>query len=307
MPLSVPAKIVAGFGASVYWRIIRPAGGRQLVNQMGRDLNRIDGKVAVVTGATQGLGAAIARAFAAAGAAGLVITGRNRGRGAAVAAELSAGGVTTLFVPAELEEVEACRHVIARADAAFGRIDILVNAAGLTDRGTILNTSPELFDRMMAVNLRAPFFLMQDAAKVMIREGRGGAVINIGSASERAGQPFLSPYSASKGALATLTRNTGFALMRDHIRVNQLDIGWMASDNEIALQARERGDAGWREKAEAGLPFGRLLDPAEVARAVLFLASADSGMMTGSVIHFDQSVWGAYEAGPPVPAGRLGA
>jgi NAD(P)-dependent dehydrogenase (short-subunit alcohol dehydrogenase family) len=196
--------------------------------------------------------------------------------------------------------------VIPAADRLFGRVDVLVNAAGLTDRGNILTTTPELFDRMFAINVRAPFFLMQDAAKVMIRDGIEGAMVNIGSMSSRAGQPFIAPYCASKGALATLTRNTGFALMRNRIRVNQLDIGWMATDGEDRIQ-REYHDApaDWLDKAASGLPFGRLLAPEEVARAVAFLASGDSGMMTGSVINFDQSVWGSYDGGAPVPAAPM--
>lgn len=269
-------------------------------------MNRLDGKIAVVTGGTQGLGAAVARAFAEAGAAGIVTCGRNETRGEAVAKEVSAMGAPTLFVPADLASTEDCARVIAAADAEFGRIDLLVNAAGLTDRGNMIDTTPELFDRMMAVNVRAPFFLMQGAIKVMIREGTPGSIVNIGSASSRAGQPFLAPYSTSKGALATLTRNAGFALMRNRIRVNQLDIGWMASDGEDAIQKNYHGAADdWLEQAAASLPFGRLLAPEEVAKAVRFLASDDSGMMTGSVVQFDQSVWGGYEAGAPVPENAL--
>ena len=266
-------------------------------------MNRIDGKIAIVTGSTQGLGAAIARLLARAGAAGIVTCGRNATNGRAVAGKIGdACGTPVHFVQADLGLVGDVRKVTAEADDRFGRVDILVNAAALTDRGNLLNSTPEFFDRMMAVNLRAPFFLMQDAAKLMIREGAGGAIINIGSVSSRAGQPFLSPYSTSKGALATLTRNSGFALMRNGIRVNQLDIGWMASDNEIKLQSEETGDPDWMEKAMPGLAFRRLLDMDEVARAVLWLASGDSGMMTGSVIHFDQSVWGGYDGQPPGPA-----
>jgi NAD(P)-dependent dehydrogenase (short-subunit alcohol dehydrogenase family) len=102
--------------------------------------------------------------------------------------------------------------------------------------------------------------------------------------------------------LATLTRNAGFALMRNRIRVNQLDIGWMASDKEREIQLSESGDPDWEAKAGASLPLGRLLDPAEVARAVLWMASDDSGVLTGSVIHYDQSVWGAYDGQAPAPA-----
>jgi NAD(P)-dependent dehydrogenase (short-subunit alcohol dehydrogenase family) len=140
----------------------------------------------------------------------------------------------------------------------------------------------------------------------MARAGVEGRILNIGSTSERAGQPFLAAYSASKGALATLTRNSGFALMRNRVRVNQLDIGWMLSDHEKKIQLQESGDPDWQAKAEAGLPFGRLLDPAEVAKAALWMVSDDSGMMTGAVVHFDQSVWGGYDGQAPAPALPLG-
>jgi NAD(P)-dependent dehydrogenase (short-subunit alcohol dehydrogenase family) len=270
-------------------------------------MNRIDGKVAVVTGGTQGLGAAIARLFAQAGAAGVAIVGRDATKGGAVAAAITAQtGVPVQMIAADLGDIAQVQSVIPQAEVQFGRIDILVNAAGLTDRGNLLNTDPALFDRMFAVNVRAPFFLMQDAVRAMARCGAQGTILNIGSTSSRAGQPFLAAYSASKGALATLTRNAGFSLMRNHVRVNQLDIGWMASDHEKALQIAETGDPDWQAKAEAGLPFGRLLDPDEVARAALWVVSPDSGMMTGSVIQFDQSVWGAYDGQAPAPAQPLG-
>ena len=269
-------------------------------------MNRIDGKVAVVTGGTQGVGAAIARLFAEAGAAGIVIVGRDAAKGQRVADGITAeSGVPVEVVGADLGVIEDVRRVMAETDARFSRVDILINAAGMSNRGNLLNTSPELFDTLFAVNVRAPFFLMQDAAKIMMREGTEGVIVNIGSTSERAGQPFIAAYCASKGALATLTRNAGFALMRNRIRVNQLDIGWTNSDNERRLQAEESGDPDFVDKAAATLPFGRLLEPAEVARAVLWIASNDSGMMTGSVIQFDQSVWGGYDGQAPAPAEAL--
>jgi len=269
-------------------------------------MNRMDRKVCVVTGSTQGLGAAVARRLAEAGAAGIVTLGRSAARGQAVADAIARDtGVPVHFVKADLGSVEDCRRVIAAADTTFGRLDVLVNAGALTDRGTILDTAPELFDRMFATNVRGPFFLMQEAIRVMIRDGVEGAIVNIGSMSGHAGQPFISAYCASKGALATLTRNTAFAVAANRIRVNQLDIGWMASDHERELQAAESGDPDWEAKAAARLPFGRLLDPAEVARAVNFLASDDAGLMTGAVINYDQSVWGAYPAQAPAPDGPM--
>jgi NAD(P)-dependent dehydrogenase (short-subunit alcohol dehydrogenase family) len=208
-------------------------------------------KVAIVTGATQGLGAAIARELAQRHAAGLVITGRNPERGEAVAARISAEtGTRTIFAQADVQDVESCRAVVAAADGAFGRVDTLVNSAGNTDRGTILDTSPELFDRIFAINVRGPFFLMQESIKLMRRDGIEGTIVNIGSMSALAGQPFISAYSASKGALATLTRNTAYALLRNRIRVNQLNIGWMASDGEDRIQREFHGaDPNWLEEA----------------------------------------------------------
>ena len=260
------------------------------------------GKVAIVTGGTQGLGERIAREFAAHGLSGLVITGRNAERGARVAADLSAKGCRTIFVKADLASVEETAAVVPAADAAFRRVDILVNAAGDTDRGTLLDTSPDLYDRIMAVNCRAPFFLIQAAAKVMIREAIEGSIVNIQSMSAHGGQPFISAYCVSKGALATLTKNAAFSLMPHRIRVNGLNIGWMSTPGEDAVMRRHHGaQDGWLDKAAAEQPFGRLLDPAEVARTVAFLASADSGLMTGSNIDFDQQVLGAYQDAPHPP------
>lgn len=264
------------------------------------------GKVAVVTGGTQGLGEAIARLLVERGAAGVVVTGRNRERGEAVAASLGQGGAKAVFVPAELGEVEQVRAVVARCDEAFGRVDHLVNAAAITDRGTILDTSPELFDRMFAVNVRAPFFLMQDAVRVMLRERVEGSIVNILSMSGHGGQSFLTAYSASKTALGALTKNVAFSLLPNRVRVNALNIGWMDTPGEQAIQKRAHdAPSDWLEKAEAGRPFGRLLKPDEVARAVAFLLSAESGLMTGSVVDFDQTVNGCGDS-PAMPATRLG-
>ena len=263
-------------------------------------MSQMTGKIAVVTGGTQGLGAAIATLFAERGCAGILICGRSRDRGQAKAREIqAASGVPTIFVAADLALVEDCQAVISKADAEFGRIDALVNAAAITDRGSILDTTPELFDRIIATNLRAPFFLMQDTIKVMRRKGTEGTIVNICSMSARAGQPFIAAYCASKGALATLTQNTAFALLRNRVRVNGLNIGWMASDAEDRVQ-REHHGAGpdWLARAAEQQPFGRLISVGEVARAVAFLSSDESGLMTGSMVNFDQSIWGAYEDTP---------
>jgi NAD(P)-dependent dehydrogenase (short-subunit alcohol dehydrogenase family) len=261
------------------------------------------GKVAVVTGGTQGLGEATAHLFAARGAAGIVICGRNAQNGARVKSSLEKNGTRTVYVKADLANVEDCRKVIAETDKAFGQVDVLVNAAAITDRGTIWDTEPKLFDAMFAVNVRAPFFLMQDAAKLMKRENRNGAMVNIISMSGHGGQPFITAYCASKGALITLTKNVAFSLMRHGVRVNGLCIGWTDTPGEDRIMKMYHDAAdGWLQQAEASLPFGRLLKPDEVARATAYLSTDESGLMTGSIIDFDQQVLGCYERAPqPAP------
>ena len=261
------------------------------------------GKVAVVTGGTQGLGEATARLFAERGAAGIVICGRNAENGARVKSSMEAKGTRTVYVKSDLANVEDCRKVIAEADKAFGHVDVLVNAAAITDRGTIWDTEPKLFDAMFAVNVRAPFFLMQDAAKLMKRENRNGTMVNIISMSGHGGQPFITAYCASKGALITLTKNVAFSLMRHGVRVNGLCIGWTDTPGEDRIMKMYHDAAdGWLQQAEASLPFGRLLKPDEVARATAYLSTDESGLMTGSIIDFDQQVLGCYERAPqPAP------
>lgn len=263
----------------------------------------LEGKVAIVTGATQGLGKAIAHMFADRGIAGLAITGRNAERGEKVRKELEAKGVKTVFAAADLADEAAPEAIVAAADKAFGRVDILVNAAGITDRGSIWDTPVSLFDTMFAVNVRAPFFLMQHSLKVMKREKIEGSIINIISMSGHGGQSFITAYSASKGALITLTKNVAYSVMNHRIRVNGLTIGWMDTPGEDRIMKTYHGaETGWLEQAEKGRPFGRLLKPEEVARAVAFLASAESGLMTGSIIDFDQQVLGAGNSPAEPPA-----
>lgn len=267
---------------------------------------QVTNKVAIVTGGTQGVGEHIARLLAERGLAGLVITGRQRNRGESIAEDLTRSGCQTVFCEAELADIAAPGKIVATADRAFGRVDILVNAAGDTSRGTILDTTPETFDRLFAVNVRAPFFLMQETIKVMRRENIEGSILNIVSMSGHGGQSFISPYCASKGALAVLTRNVAFSLLPDRIRVNGLNIGWTDSPGERAMMASVigAGHEAWLAEAGSKLPFGRLLDPGEIARAAVFLVSPESGIMTGSLVDYDQSVLGCSDSGTQ-PVGRL--
>ena len=177
-----------------------------------------------------------------------------------------------------------------------GRIDGLVNAAGLTSRGTLLDTTPELFDAHIAVNLRGPFFLMQAAVADMVRRGAPGTIVNIISSSEHGGQPYLAPYSATKAGLAGLTRNAAHAHRWDRIRINGVNIGWTDTEGEDATQRTfHNAEDGWRESAGKALPMGRLGQAGEIADFVVFLLSARSGVVTGSVLDWDQNVQGGLD------------
>lgn len=262
------------------------------------------GKVAVITGGSQGLGAATAKLMADRGAKALVLVGRNKERGQAVVESLDCQAT---FVPVDLAADDAADVIIGTADERYGHVDVLVNAAGFTSRGSVWDSDAEFWDQMLKVNTRAPALLISAAAHVMKRErdkrggeGDGGSVVNIGSVAAHGGQDFLYPYSASKQALQAVTRNAAYALMRHRIRVNLLQPGWMATEGEDVIQKRFHGaDNDWLATASATQPFGRLIDPKELAQAICYLGSEESGLMTGAVIDYDQSVLGAGDAAKP--------
>lgn len=250
----------------------------------------LDGTVLLVSGATQGVGAAVARAAVREGAL-VSISGRRDDEGAKVAADIGAR-----FVRCDVADPGQARASVAAVVAEHGRIDALVNAAGLTDRGTLLDTTPELFDRHVAVNLRGPFFTMQAAVADMVGRGAPGSIVNIISSSELGGQPYLAPYVAAKAGLAGLTRNAAHAHRFDRVRINGLDIGWTDTEGEDTTQRTfHAADDGWRDRAAARLPMGRLGRADEVADFVVFLLSPRSGVVTGSVIDWDQNVVGGLE------------
>lgn len=263
-------------------------------------MSSLAGKVVIVSGGTQGLGEATVRACAAAGAAGLVIAGRSADLGQALAAQLTSAGTPTVFVQADMEDTAAPAAIVAAADERFGTVHGVVNIAASTFRDNVWTATPDGWDAMFAVNTKAPFFLIQEAAKLMKRSGAKGSVVNIGSVSGHGGQPFILSYCVSKGALATMTKSVSFALMRHSIRVNQVNPGWMDTAAEDATQRRwHDATDGWLERAEPGQPMGRLIKPPEVAEVITFLLSDASGMMTGNIIDYDQSVQGAGDAPKP--------
>lgn len=260
----------------------------------------LQGKIAIITGSTQGLGEATARLFKERGIRGLILTGRNKERGLLLAESLTDGSCSAHFVQADLANMDEVEKITKTADEQFGTLHILVNAAAFTGRGSIWDTTPELLDKMLAVNLKAPFFLTQRAIKIMEREKVHGSIVNISSTASYGSLPMLAPYSISKGALNVATKNIAYAVMRSNIRVNALCIGWMDTPGEDAVQrAVHGGSDDWLQQAEAQQPFGRLLKVSEVARCIAYCASEESGMMTGCLIDFDQSVFGGGPA--PVP------
>jgi NAD(P)-dependent dehydrogenase (short-subunit alcohol dehydrogenase family) len=255
----------------------------------------LEDKVVLVSGGTQGLGAAIAGAAARNGAA-VVVTGRRREAGEQVAAQIAGTGAQAQFVACDVADAAQCRAAVTQTVERFGRIDCLVNSAGLTSRGTLLDTTPELFDQHIAVNTRGPFFLMQAAVEDMRRRSGSGSIVNIITMSAHGGQPYLAPYVASKSALIGLTKNVAFAHRWDRIRINGLNIGWTETEGEDATQ-RQFHDAeeGWTARAAKQLPMGKLGQVDEIADFVVFLLSPRSGVVTGSVIDWDQMVPGAHE------------
>lgn len=259
--------------------------------------------VTIINGGTQGLGEAVARRLAEDRSDGLVLAGRSAERGAALAAELSKAGSPAVFVRADMTQPDAPAAVVDAGIERFGTVTGVVNVAALTTRGTIFAETIDHFDRMMAVNARAPMFLIQAAARHMVESGTGGSIVNVGSVAGHGGASKLTSYSMSKAALAVMTKNLAFGLMRHGIRVNQVNPGWMDTESEHHIQMNEDGaPANWLEIAEAARPLGRLVKPWEVANTIAFLLSDDSGMTTGNVIDIEQSVLGAGDGVVPTEA-----
>lgn len=244
----------------------------------------------IVTGAASGIGAAIARMLSAEGVGGLLLTDRDAEGLARIAAELSVTPVQTIV--ADLSDPAAPQAIAQAATARFGRIDGLVNAAGLTTRGSVLSGTAAIWDQLFAVNARAGFLLMQAAIADMTRRKAPGAIVNILSMNAHCGIPDLAIYSASKGAMLTLTKNAAHAHMADRIRVNGINLGWVATETEDRIQTALLGP-DWESQVAATQPLGRLVTPEECARLATFLLSDASTPMSGAVIDLEQKVAGA--------------
>ena len=189
--------------------------------------------------------------------------------------------------------------MISETDKKFKTIDSFINVAAFTERVTILSTKDENYDKNFNVNVKAPLFMMQDAIKIMIRDKKKGTIAHILSMAAYSGMPFLTAYSASKAALAIMIKNVANSVSGHQIRVNGVNLGWTDTPAETTIQKKfHDADDNWLKEAEAKVPFKRLNKPIDVAKILAFLCSDESGIMTGSIVDFDQTVagWHSYSA-----------
>jgi NAD(P)-dependent dehydrogenase (short-subunit alcohol dehydrogenase family) len=244
---------------------------------------RLQDKVILVTGSTTGIGEAIARRVIAEG--GLVmIHGRDASRGNALATEL---GASVRFIDADLADPAALPNLIEATVKAFGRLDALVNNAASVSRNDLQHTDAAFFDKMMAVNVRAPLLLIRAAYPHLKRSK--GCVLNIGSINAYSGESQLLAYSISKGALMTLSRNLADALCYDGIRVNHFNVGWVLTPNEYKQKIADGLPPSWPEHIDpVYAPSGAIMPPEKIAAAAVYWLSDESRPISGSVVELEQ-------------------
>ena len=239
-------------------------------------------KVVIVTGSTTGIGEAIARRAVAEGAQ-VMIHGRDKTRGQQIVGEL--GGRAALHVD-DIADPASGERIVAATVKAFGRIDALVNNAALIKRSNLSNTTVELFDAMIAANVRAPLFLIKAAYPHL--KASHGSVLNIGSINGLCGENELLAYSISKGALITLSRNLADAF-GGKVRVTHFNVGWVLTPNEYHYKIADGLPADWPERLGPPLaPNNRLIKPEEIASAAMYWLSDESRIFSGTVLEVEQ-------------------
>ena len=255
------------------------------------------GRFALVTGGAQGLGFAAAKRFLETGFAGVMLLDRNGAKLRDSAGILKAFGRVEWFEGDLLDPAVPARAVEA-AIAAFGSLDVLVNAAGNTERCGLDDTTWDAFERVFGVNTRAPLLLMQAAVSAM-RRHRSGTIINVSSMLAHGGPPNLATYAASKAALNVLTRSIANTVKRDGIRVFAINLGWVNSEGEHALQTGFHGlPQDWAAAIGRRMPSGRLITPEDVAGLFEYLVSPSAQMMTGAIIDYEQMPFGVFDQHP---------
>lgn len=256
-------------------------------------------KIIIVTGSTQGSGAETAKLLAGRGAKGIAICGRNEQKGNKIKDEIKKIGSECIYIKADLENLSDCKRIVAETDKKFKTVDSFINVAAFTERGTILSTTEENYDKNFNINVKAPLFMMQDVIKIMIRDKKKGTIAHVLSMAAYSGMPFLTAYSSSKAALAIMIKNVANSISGHQIRINGVNLGWTDTPAETVIQKKfHNADDDWLKKKEAEVPFKRLNKPLDVARILAFLCSDESGIMTGSIVDFDQTVagWHSYSA-----------
>ncbi|MDI2091837.1 SDR family oxidoreductase [Commensalibacter oyaizuii] len=249
--------------------------------------------IALITGGAQGVGHAIAKQLIAEGCSKIMLAGRDCVKGQKAVERLGQSGVEIDFISIDLQNVQDCLDLVTTTIQRFGDLNVLVNAAAFGGRGTLIDTDIALWDMMFDTNARAPFFIMQGFVKHRQSQGGGGAIVNILSQCVHCGQSYLAAYSASKGALATLTKNVANAYRFDRIRCNAILPGWMDTPGEDITQRRYHGATdGWLEKAEASQPMGQLCKTYQLAELASYVLSPTAGVMTGALIDYDQNIVG---------------
>ena len=244
---------------------------------------RLKDKVIIVTGATTGIGRAIAERAVAEGAK-VLVHGIVKADGEEVVRKLGASAALHLD---DLVDAASPFRIAAAAMKAFGRIDAIVNNAAIVPRTTIETTTVEMFERTMAINVRAPIFLIQ-AAFAQLKANRG-CVLNIGSVNALSGEATFLDYSTSKGALQTMSRNLANALGNDQVRVNLINVGWVLTPREKETQRAQGQPDDWFTKVpKQYAPSGRLIMPEEIASAAVYWLGDESRPITGSVVELEQ-------------------
>lgn len=239
---------------------------------------RLQDKVAIVTGAAQGIGLGVARAFAAEGAR-VALADVNAAQGRAAADAIPGA----LFVACDVGDAAQARALVARTVEVFGRVDICVNNAGIIRGADVLEISEDDFDAVLRVNLKGAFLVAQAAAREMVRQG-GGCIINMSSINAVLTIPEQLPYNVSKGGLNQLTRVMGVALAARGVRVNAIGPGSILTE---MLRQAVLTDAESRRRVLSRTPMGRCGEVEEIAKVAVFLASDDASYITGQVIYAD--------------------